>query len=104
MLSEPELSFGHYHSVAMDNTGLRGQCVDTLVTCLSSRQHRQEKVNLEKLDPSCGHEGPAGSAATGLLAQQALQLLKPGRFLFLFLTTINTFLAGGFVCGDQTPA
>ena len=31
--------------------------VDTLVTCLSSGQHRQEKVNLEKLDSSCGHRG-----------------------------------------------
>lgn len=64
MLSEPELSFGHYHSVAMDNTGLRGQCVDTLVTCLSSGQHRQEKVNLEKLDLSCGHRTPDTAGLT----------------------------------------
>ena len=64
MLSEPELSFGHYHSVAMDNTGLRGQCVDALGTCLSSRQHRQEKVNLEKLDLSCGHRTPDTAGLT----------------------------------------
>lgn len=31
--------------------------MDTLVTCLSSGQHRQEKVNVEKLDLSCGHRG-----------------------------------------------